>query len=316
MYWSFGLQCAEYIQNFGFAVEGKRFKRAAWEVEAEAHSGVDSVLGGAAFGEQKGGLVDQRGLDAAGDFGIWLRGDFGGKEETLPGFAAQIAAGDLGFERREGVIARVVAHRGIKALGGGEVDVGTDQINQGEGAKAVACGQHRGVDFRGGMALFQEGQGLAVIGARTAVDDETGAVGALDDGFSGGLGDLAGSVDGFGRGAGMGGEFNQPHRGGRVEEMQGEQVGGGFQGACDVADGDGRGVGGEDGAGGDGLELGEESLLGVKAFDDRLDDHCAGFEGGKIVGDGQVFEGGIASGFGEFSGGDAGVQSGLHTGAG
>ena len=70
-----------------------------------------------------------------------------------------------------------------------------------------------------GAAFFQTRQRLAVIGAGAAVDDETGAVGALDDGFSCGFRQVAGKCQGIGGGSGVGDQFRQTHYRSGVEEM-------------------------------------------------------------------------------------------------
>jgi hypothetical protein len=107
----------------------------------------------------------------------------------------------------------------------------------------------------------------------------------------------------------MGGEFHQLHRRGRVEEMQREDAVGVLEACRDGMDRQRGGVAGKDRIGGDqGLQRGEEGLLGLQLLDDGLDDEAAGGEGGKVLGHGQAGEGGVAVGLGEFPGGDAGLQ--------
>ena len=129
-----------------------------------------------------------------------------------------MACGDLGFERVEHMVARMV-QRGLQALGGGEVDIGPDQVDQRQGADFIASGQHSGVDFAGGPALFQQRQRFAVKGARAAVDDEARAVRAGDDGFAGSFGHPTRQHERCGGGACMGDQFHQLHCRRRVEEV-------------------------------------------------------------------------------------------------
>ena len=50
----------------------------------------------------------------------------------------EMAGGDLRLERGEDVVTGVVGHGGLQATGGGEVDVGADQVDQRQGAKAIS----------------------------------------------------------------------------------------------------------------------------------------------------------------------------------
>jgi hypothetical protein len=139
----------------------------------------------------------------------------------------------------------------------------------------------------------------------------------LDDGFACGFGQGTGGRKRGGRGASVGCQFDQFHRGGRVEEVQRKDAVGVLGRAGDGGHGDGRGVGGKDRIRRkDGFKLGKQRLLGVGALYNRLDDQIAGGETGKRVNHPQGRQGGVAVSFGEFACGHAGGQTFGHPRAG
>ena len=131
----------------------------------------------------------------------------------------------------------MAAHRGRQAFGRGKVDVGADEVDQCEGAEAVSCRHHRGVDFGGGAAFFEKGQRFAVKGTGAAVHDEAGAVPAGNDGLACAFGQATGKVQRVGRAVWRGDQFDQLHHRCGIEEMQahhafgpGQPVGNGCDG--------------------------------------------------------------------------------------
>lgn len=118
------------------------------------------------------------------------------------------------------MVARMPAHRRRQASGGGQIDVGPHRINQRKGPQPVAGHHHFRVDLGRAATSLQHGQRLAVVGARTAVDDETGTVGAVDHGLSRAFGKRPCERQRIRGTAGMGDEFDENHRRGRIEEMQ------------------------------------------------------------------------------------------------
>lgn len=154
----FGFQLCQGGGDFICRVLGCDFKGAARQVQAQFQGLVDAFGGYATFGQKPCGLVREGGFDAQG-YGCCVGGrgaGLGGEQEALARFAPKVACSDLGFERVEDMVAWM-AQGGLQPLGGGEVDVGPDQVNQRQGADFVASGEHGCVDVAGAVALFQQG---------------------------------------------------------------------------------------------------------------------------------------------------------------
>ena len=147
------------------------------------------------------------------------------------------------------------------------------QIADGQGAHRHAEVGECGVDLLDPRAFFQQELGLALVGAEHAVADEAAAVADehADLAQRAGQGQRSGDHGRAGRFAAD--DFEQPHDVGGAEEVVADDLLRAGRDGGDLVDVERRRVGGQNGIGPrDAVELGEDLLLELHAFEDGLDD--------------------------------------------
>ena len=208
--------------------------------------------------------------DGPGIGGDWHR--LGGKNEAASSLAAQIAQRHLRAQGRKDVIARMAPHCRPQTFGRRQIDVRPDEVDQPQRPDPVPRRTQRRVDLARVTPFFQQRQRLAIERPGTAVDNETGAIGALDHRLARAFGQRARLRQRLRIGARIWDQFDQPHRRGGVEEMQAHHPVGPRQPRRNRRNRQGRRVAGQHRPGPQQrLERREHRLLGVQPLDHRLD---------------------------------------------
>src|SRR4051794_30610883 len=209
--------------------------------------------------------------------------------KTLPVFLSVAA---VRVERVDDVRRlHAIAERAAEDLRDFRGDVDADFVEQRHRSHRHPEIDHRFVERLDRVPFLEQKAGFVHVRPEDAIDDETGSVVAVDDG----LAQLAREVrDRDHRDVGSlcaADDFDERHAVDGVEEVHAGDVLGmhGLRG--DVGDGNGRGVGREDGAGsGSRFKFAEHLALDVDVFDDRLDDELAAFESAPVGGGGDARE--------------------------
>ena len=131
----------------------------------------------------------------------------------------------------------------------GEAGVQSDEVGEFQRAHGVVHSEFHGEVYVGDAAdIFHAGEECFVKhGHQDAIGDEAGEVGGADGRFAEFAGERFGSGHCDGGGFGAGNNFHQRHDGDGVHEVHADEVFGMGESGGEFGDGDGRGVGGEDG---------------------------------------------------------------------
>jgi len=169
-------------------------------------------------------------------------------------------------------------------------DIEADRVSKGEGSHGVTSTElHAKIDiFERGITTLDEAEGFIHVRDQQAVDDEALSVLAEDGDLTDALGVVVEVVDNLLGGGGTLDDFNELHHGNGAEEVETGEVGlaVGDDGGL-VVDGEGGGIGSEDGFLGSGVvDRGPELLLGGEIFEDSFDDEVRLADGFLGVGGG------------------------------
>ena len=206
----------------------------------------------------------------------------------------------------------------LATLGGGCLGgLAADVLGQGE-RHLVEHGERRGgeagrrrcplddlrVDALGdelGALVDERAEDAAGVEAASVADDDRDLADLLDEVDRAGGGLVGGVL--------AADDLDELHLVDRAEEVQPDEVRGARGEALEPGDGQGRGVGAEEGVGpDDGLDLGEDVLLEVVVLEDRLDDGVDVGEVGGVGGRRDPGEGGVAVLLRQAALGDLGVE--------
>ena len=201
--------------------------------------------------------------------------------EALAGLLAQQASADHLLHGQSGTILGV-AGLGVDGLHDGQADIQTNQVSQSQGAHLVVrTVHHSGVDvFLGSDAVLQNDDSLVDHGEQDAVDHEAGSLADLDGVLAQVLGAAIDSLEGLVVGTGAADDLDQLHSGSGVEEVHAQNLLRTLGSGSNGGDGDGRGVGSQDG-------LGLADL--VQFLEDALTATRAAVEEGIIAGGGSAY---------------------------
>ena len=152
---------------------------------------------------------------------------------------------------------------------------------------------HSGVDvFLGSDAVLQNDDSLVDHGEQDAVDHEAGSLADLDGVLAQVLGAAIDSLEGLVVGTGAADDLDQLHSGSGVEEVHAQNLLRTLGSGSDGGDGDGRGVGSQDGLGlADLVQFLEDALLDVQDLDGSLNDQVAVLGVGQLQGEGNAAQG-------------------------